>query len=177
VRMQHAASSVSSTTEPIAGGRKASIKSAAFDATLAARTAARLSSHSTSSQEPRRRRDARLERCLARRRRTRLPFRQLILTVVFERMPANRRSGDDQNGFRGVVFWSQSDPNRKSTWRSALPVFEIMMMVVLAPASYRIQSLQRITSVKLPDIISDNILLGWRIGSKGCASSRRRNLQ
>jgi hypothetical protein len=37
-------------------------------------------------------------------------FGKLILTVVFERMPANRRSGDDQNGFRGVVFWSQSDP-------------------------------------------------------------------
>jgi hypothetical protein len=40
------------------------------------------------------------------------PIRQLILTVVFERMSANRRSGDDQNGFRGVVFWSQSDPER-----------------------------------------------------------------
>jgi hypothetical protein len=49
---------------------------------------------------------------------------------------------------------------RKSTWRSALPVFEIAMMIVLAPASYRIQNLQRITNVKLPDIISDNILLG-----------------
>src|SRR5258707_14442489 len=42
------------------------------------------------------------------------PIRRLILTVVFERMSANRRSGDDQNGFRGVVFWSQSDPKRKS---------------------------------------------------------------
>jgi hypothetical protein len=50
-------------------------------------------------------------------------------------------------------------------WRSTLPVFEIAMMVVLSPASYRIQNFQRITNVKLPDIISDNILLDWRIGS------------
>ena len=27
-------------------------------------------------------------------------------------MSANRRSGDDQNGFRGVVFWPQSDPQQ-----------------------------------------------------------------
>jgi hypothetical protein len=40
--------------------------------------------------------------------------KRLILTVVFERISANRRSGDDQNGFRGVVFWSQSDPTRTS---------------------------------------------------------------
>jgi hypothetical protein len=45
------------------------------------------------------------------------------------------------------------------------PFFEIAMMIVLAPASYRILNLQRITNVKLPDIISDNILLGQRIGS------------
>jgi hypothetical protein len=56
------------------------------------------------------RRGARSARCRARRIRTLPPFRQLILTVVFERMSANRGSGDDQNGFRGVVFWSQSDP-------------------------------------------------------------------
>src|SRR4051794_17869753 len=52
VRIRHAASSLPPTTESIAGGRKPSRKSAAFDAALAARTTARLSSRSTSSQEP-----------------------------------------------------------------------------------------------------------------------------
>src|SRR6185437_2160203 len=52
VRMHHAASSLPSTRDSITGGRKVSKKSAAFDAALAARTTARLSSRNTSSQEP-----------------------------------------------------------------------------------------------------------------------------
>src|ERR1700687_5015989 len=51
VRIRHAASSLSPTTESIAGGRKPSTKSAAVDAALAARTTARLSSRSTSSNQ------------------------------------------------------------------------------------------------------------------------------